>query len=94
EHINTANYLLKMTEPETPNINLAELSFEQALAKLEHLISLLENNQLPLSETIANYKLADQLRQHCQTKLNEAKLEVDKIVAVDGDNIVTEQLDS
>jgi exodeoxyribonuclease VII small subunit len=60
---------------------IAELTFEQALAALEQVVSQLEGGQVPLEQSIALYERGDALKKHCEAKLGEAELKVEKIVA-------------
>jgi exodeoxyribonuclease VII small subunit len=65
---------------------IAELTFEEALAALEQVVSQLEGGQVPLEQSIALYERGDALKKHCEAKLGEAELKVEKIVAGgDGD---------
>ncbi len=65
---------------------IAEMTFEQALAALEQVVSQLEGGQVPLEQSIALYERGDALKKHCEAKLGEAELKVEKIVAAgDGD---------
>ncbi len=65
---------------------IAEMTFEQALAALEQVVSQLEGGQVPLEQSIALYERGDALKKHCEAKLGEAELKVEKIVAGgDGD---------
>jgi exodeoxyribonuclease VII small subunit len=60
---------------------IAEMTFEQALAALEQVVSQLEGGQVPLEQSIALYERGDALKKHCEAKLGEAELKVEKIVA-------------
>ena len=60
-----------------------ELTFEEALAALEQVVSQLEGGQVPLEQSIALYERGDALKKHCDAKLGEAELKVEKIVAGD-----------
>lgn len=66
-----------MTETTPPDI--ATLSFETALAELEAIVQRLERGQLDLEASIAAYERGTALRRHCATKLEEARLRVEKI---------------
>ena len=55
------------------------LSFEAALAELEAIVQRLERGQLDLEASIAAYERGTALRRHCATKLEEARLRVEKI---------------
>ena len=58
----------------------ADLSFEDALARLESIVSRLESGQAPLEESITLYEEGARLKQHCEARLKAAQLRVDKIV--------------
>ena len=60
---------------------IAELTFEEALAALEQVVSQLEGGQVPLEQSIALYERGDALKKHCEAQLGEADLKVEKIVA-------------
>ncbi len=69
---------------------IAEMTFEEALAALEQVVSQLEGGQVPLEQSIALYERGDALKKHCDAKLGEAELKVEKIVAGgDGDAAAT-----
>ena len=59
------------------------LTFEEALAALEQVVSQLEGGQVPLEQSIALYERGDALKKHCDAKLGEAELKVEKIVTGD-----------
>ena len=56
------------------------LSFEQALAELERIVGQLESGQAPLDASIALYERGALLKSHCETRLEAARLRVEKIV--------------
>jgi len=58
----------------------AELSFEDALQRLEAIVSKLESGQAPLEESIALYEEGAGLKAHCEARLKAAQLRVEKIV--------------
>ena len=53
--------------------------FEQALAELEKIVQDLERGQLDLDAAITAYERGTQLKLHCEGKLREAQLRVEKI---------------
>jgi len=66
---------------------IANLSFEDALAELEKIVRDLETGQAKLDDAIAAYERGAALKQHCEAKLREAQAKVDKIVTgPDGEN--------
>jgi exodeoxyribonuclease VII small subunit len=60
--------------------DIAAMSFEDALAELEQIVRRLEAGQVKLDEAIVCYERGAQLKQHCESKLNEAQQRVDRIV--------------
>lgn len=77
-----------MTDTQTP---LSDLSFEDALSRLEAIVSRLEAGQAPLEESITLYEEGARLKSHCQARLKAAQLRVEKIVVgPDGQALGTE----
>lgn len=64
------------TEPD-----IAALSFEDALRALEEIVRKLESGEVPLDATIGLYERGEQLRQHCQARLDAAQARIERIVA-------------
>jgi exodeoxyribonuclease VII small subunit len=60
--------------------DIAGMSFEEALAELQDLVKRLERGDNRLDEAIGHYERGALLKAHCETKLREAQLKVDKIV--------------
>jgi exodeoxyribonuclease VII small subunit len=67
-----------MSEPASPVP--ADLSFEDALSRLETIVSRLESGQAPLEESITLYEEGARLKTHCENRLKAAQLRVDRIV--------------
>ena len=63
-----------MTEEELKN-----LSFEDALQKLENIVRELEGGRIKLDDAVAAYEQAVQLKQFCEQKLKTAQLKIEKI---------------
>ena len=64
---------------EVPEID--ELSFEQALAELEAIVSRLERGDVPLEESVSIYERGEALKKRCEALLNQADERVQKISA-------------
>lgn len=60
------------------------LSFEQAMAELESIVSKLEAGTVDLEDSIALYQRGDALKKHCQGKLNAASAKIEQIKSADG----------
>jgi exodeoxyribonuclease VII small subunit len=65
-----------MSEP----ADIATMTFEQALSELEQIVGRLESGQAPLEDSIRLYERGALLKAHCEAKLKEASLRVEKIV--------------
>ena len=66
-----------MTDATAPS---ADLSFEDALQRLEGIVSRLESGQAPLEESITLYEEGARLKTLCEERLKAAQLRVEKIV--------------
>jgi exodeoxyribonuclease VII small subunit len=73
---------------------VAELSFEDALKKLEAIVRQLESGEVPLDKSIDLYAEGDALRRQCEERLKSAQMRIDKIVLnADGKPATTEPFD-
>lgn len=61
--------------------NIAALSFEDALRGLEEVVRKLESGEVPLDDSITLYERGEQLRKHCQARLDAAQARIERIVA-------------
>ncbi len=77
-----------MSEP----VDIATLSFEQALAELEQIVTRLESGQAPLEDSIRMYERGAALKAHCEARLDAARLRVEKIVMTAGGGVTVEPL--
>lgn len=59
---------------------IAEMSFEDALNELEGIVGRLERGDAPLEESITIYQRGAALKAHCEGKLKDAQMKVEKIV--------------
>ncbi len=64
--------------------DIATLSFEAALAELEKIVHSLESGKAGLEESITIYERGVALRQHCEAKLKDAQLRVEKLTLENG----------
>ena len=69
-----------MNGPDTrPETDLNALTFEQALSELEAIVEQLEGGAVSLDKAIDAYSRGMVLKQHCQARLEEARLKVEQI---------------
>jgi exodeoxyribonuclease VII small subunit len=78
-----------MDEAKIP-ADIARLSFEEALAELQSLVKSLEKGDSKLDDAINSYQRGVDLKRHCEAKLREAQLKVEKIVHSADGTIATE----
>jgi len=62
-----------------PDRPVAEMSFEEAMAELEAVVTRLEQGEVPLAESIALYERGAALRAHCEDRLRRAEERVEQI---------------
>jgi len=66
-------------------VDIAKLSFEDALDELEKLVKQLENGKAKLDDAIGAYERGALLKRHCESKLREAQAKIEQIsVGSDG----------
>ncbi len=68
--------------------DIQSLSFEAALAELERIVEQLERGEVELEKSISLYERGAALKAHCEARLKDAQLKVDKLV-VGGDGSVS-----
>ena len=73
---------------------LKDLSFEDALSELEAIVRKLESGDAPLEESITLYQRGAKLKAHCEGKLKDAQLKVEKIVLAPDGSASTEAFDA
>ena len=56
-----------------------ELSFEEALKKLEEIVESMESDELPLETLLARFEEGTRLAKICQSKLTEAELKIQQL---------------
>ena len=66
-------------EPPPPPAALTELTFEEAVARVEEIVGLMETDRLPLADMIARYEEGTALLQVCRARIDDAQQKVDLI---------------
>ena len=70
---------------------ITNLSFEEALLELENVVRDLEGGRIKLDDAVIAYEKAVKLKKHCEEKLKNAKLKIEKIeVKADGSLITSD----
>ena len=68
-----------MDDETDQNTQSATLSFEDALMELEGIITSLERGEVSLDAAISAFERGTELKILCQTRLEEARMKVEKI---------------
>jgi exodeoxyribonuclease VII small subunit len=71
--------------------DIQALSFEQAMTELESIVQRLESGQESLEQSISLYERGTALRTHCEGKLNQAQLKIEKITQQPDGSLKTEE---
>ncbi len=61
------------------DLKTENISFEEALQKLEAIVVALESGQTKLDDAVEAYEKATKLKQICEQKLKAAELKIEKI---------------
>jgi exodeoxyribonuclease VII small subunit len=69
----------RMSQAKAP-ADIATMSFEDALRELEQIVHKLEGGDVPLDDSIRIYERGAALKAHCEARLREAELKIEKIV--------------
>ena len=68
-----------MTDNAAKSASLEKLSFEDALKELEGIVASLERGEVSLDDAISAFERGTELKSHCQARLEEARMKVEKI---------------
>ena len=63
-----------------------KMTFESALQELEAIVERLEKGEVSLDDAVAAYERGTELKKHCQERLDEARMKVEKIRETKGEN--------
>ena len=74
-------------------MNTEELSFEEALTKLENIVRELEAGRIKLDDAVTAYTQAVNLKNFCEKKLKDAQLKIEKIETSNNGELTTKPLD-
>ena len=59
--------------------SIESMSFEDALTELEGIVRSMESGQTKLDDSINAYERGVALKKHCEKRLNDARLKIEKI---------------
>ena len=75
-------------------MNEKNMTFEQSMQRLEQIVRAMERGDVALDESLKLFQEGTQLVQNCEKLLEEAKLQIHKVItAADGSPVMEEFLD-
>ena len=72
---------------------LEKMTFEDAMDELEDIVNALDKGDVSLDEAIAAYDRGSVLKDHCEKKLNQAKMKVETIQSEENGELKTDKVD-
>ena len=72
---------------------MAEMSFEEAMKRIEKIVADLEKGDLPLEESLDRFEEAVKLARSCQEKLEKAEARISKLVREGESGFALEPMD-
>ena len=72
--------------------DIEKMTFEQALSKLESIVKELEDEKIPLEDSIRKFEMGVKLSSHCLAKLNEAEKKIEELTKNDDGNLSVRDL--
>ena len=70
-----------------------EMTFEEALKELESTVKKIDTGQETLESAIGAFERGTKLKLHCEQKLKEAKLKIEKIVLNSDGSLGSEEVE-
>jgi len=74
--------------------DIKKLNFEEALKALEEIVQELDSGSIDLDKAVEAYEKGNQLKLHCEEKLKEAKIRIEKIEVSKDDEFTKELINS
>lgn len=73
--------------------DIKKMGFESALAELETIVKDLESGKVSLEDSISAYERGMALKAHCESKLQDARMKIEKIVVGSDGAVTTEKFE-
>ena len=70
------------------------LTFEESLRALEEIVNELDSGSIDLDKAVEAYEKGTQLKLHCEKKLKEAKLRIEKIEVSKNEELVKTEINN
>ncbi|WP_341764165.1 exodeoxyribonuclease VII small subunit [Candidatus Tisiphia endosymbiont of Beris chalybata] len=73
---------------------IKEMSFEDALTELKDIVKKIDMGEESLESSINNFERGILLKEHCEQKLADARLKIEKITKLVDSTVILETIDS
>ncbi len=77
----------------TQNSSIENMTFEEALKELEIIVKKIDSGEETLESAINSFERGSELKKHCQSKLDQAKLKIEKIIQNSSEKITSEEVE-
>ena len=77
--------MAQQEKDEVCNEDESDLSFEEALSRLEEIIYRMESGESPLESLVENYQSGVQLLKLCRSRIESAEMKIKEVTEKDGD---------
>jgi len=74
--------------------DIDNMTFEAALKSLEEIVGQLDSGEIDLDKAVEAYERGARLKEHCEKKLKEAQLRIEKIEVDKDGELTTKVLDT
>ncbi len=72
---------------------IESMSFETALAELKEIVRKINTGEESLDASVSNFERGVLLKDHCEKKLQAARLKIEKITKLADSSIITEKME-
>jgi exodeoxyribonuclease VII small subunit len=73
---------------------IENMTFEDALAELKEIVKRIDNGEESLESSISSFEKGILLKEHCEKKLQSARLKIEKITKLADSSIILEKFEA
>ncbi len=75
-------------------MKIEDLPFEEAIEKLETIVSELEDEKITLDSAMEKFEVGVKLSSHCLNKLNKAEKKIEELTRSEGGKLIAKEIDA
>lgn len=75
-------------------MKIEDLPFEEAIEKLEKIVSELEDEKITLDAAMEKFEMGVKLSSHCLHKLNEAEKKIEELTRSEDGQLIAKEIDT